>query len=381
MKNLVVGIYAHPEAYPPTLNALNELSDCFAEIGVVGRPSLKSSWKYPPNVTIFVKGKQVSDLQQQQASLPLKIFYFIRYTWLFFKMIKRYKPQVILAYDSIALYSYHLLRPFITYPHHSWYHNHDVVEAATQRKYSVGWLALRSEKKAFRYLSVFTLPTNDRLPHFDLSGFKGKYFCVPNYPSKKIFLPYSTSGDLSLSVVLIFQGSMDSTHGIEEILPVMQEKVAGKELALKLLGKSLPGYKESIDNLSASYQVSNKVHFEGLRPYKDIPAVSASCHIGMAIYTKQNVMSTTISTASNKIYEYAAVGLPVLCFDNEYYRKHLEGYSWIFFTDCSAASYHSVIRSIVERYQELSGAAREDFMNHLNFEIIFRPVKDYIDAL
>ena len=172
---------------------------------------------------------------------------------------------------------------------------------------------------------------------------------------------------------------MDNTHGIEEILPVLKESIAGKELALKLLGKSIPGYKESIEALAASYHVSNRVHFEGLQPYKNIPTISSLCHIGLAIYTKPDVMNTTIGTASNKIYEYAAVGLPVLCYDNEYYREQLGKYSWVFYTDCSIGSYQTAIRNIIHRYPELSMAARKDFINHLNFETGFREVKAYIN--
>ena len=323
----------------------------------------------------------MSELQQQQSSTPQKMMYFTHFTRLFLQVIKRYKPTVILAYDNITLYSYHLLRPFITHEHHVWYHNHDVVEAASQRKFSIGWFALRSEKKSFRYLSVFTLPANDRLPYFDLSAFRGKYFCIPNYPSKKRYASYRASAELPASAVLIFQGSMDNTHGIEELVPILQEKIMNKELRLKLLGKSLPGYKESIERLSASYGVSDQLQFEGLRPYKDIPAFSSSCHIGLAIYTRPNVMNTTISTASNKIYEYAAVGLPVLCFDNAYYRRQLGTYSWVFFTDCSAASYRMAIGSIINRYGELGAAARQDFIDQLNFETVFEPVKVYVEAL
>lgn len=381
MKNLVAAIYSHPEAFPPTLNALDELSGCFADIAVVHLPVLESNWNYPSNVTRFARGATMSALQQLQASLPSKIFYFMRFTWLLLRVIRRYKPQVILAYDNISLYSYHLLRPFIRHRHYVWYHNHDVVEPASQRKYSIGWLALRNERKAFAYLSLFTLPTDDRLPYFDLSGFKGKYVCVPNFPSLKSYRAFTTTSRLPPVVSLIFQGSMDNTHGIEELLPVLRQQIAGKGLMLKLLGKSMPGYQESILAGAESCGVRSHVQFEGLQPYRYIPQISAQCHIGIAIYTKQDVMNTTISTASNKIYEYAAVGLPVLSFDNEYYRNRLGRYPWIFFTDCTQASYTSALERIISRYEEVSAAARQDFTNHLNFEAVFEPVKAYLSAL
>ncbi len=378
MKSLVVCIYSHPEAYPPTLNAINELSEVFDSISVVHRPLLQSKWDYPRNTRLFSSGTQMSEAEQVLSPLPQKIFFFIRFTLLLLKMIRRSRPAVILVYDQISLYGYSLLRPFIRYPHQIWYHNHDVVEEGSQRKYSVGWLAQRHEKQAFAYLSIFSLPTNSRRSYFNLEGFTGKYFCIPNYPARKRYAAFRAAPELSFSVRLIFQGSMDSSHGIEELIPLLKEAIIGKEPGLLLVGKSKEGYKESIDELSRQHGVANKVRFEGLIPYSMIPEYTASANIGMAIYRNQNVMSTTMGTASNKIYEYAALGLPVICLDTAYYREQRQQFPWIFVTDCSPDSYLETVGAIIMQYPVVSAAARRDFMNQLNFEVVFEPVKEYI---
>ena len=50
MKKVLVTIYVHPEYYPPTLNAINELSLIFDEVVVVTRNLAASKWKFPENV-------------------------------------------------------------------------------------------------------------------------------------------------------------------------------------------------------------------------------------------------------------------------------------------------------------------------------------------
>ena len=56
MKKVLVTIYVHPEYYPPTLNAINELSLIFDEVVVVTRNLAASKWKFPENVSLKEEG-------------------------------------------------------------------------------------------------------------------------------------------------------------------------------------------------------------------------------------------------------------------------------------------------------------------------------------
>jgi hypothetical protein len=112
-----------------------------------------------------------------------------------------------------------------------------------------------------------------------------------------------------------------------------------------------------------------------------VPKVSATCHIGIAIFDKTDVMNRTLGTASNKIYEYAATGLPILFYDNEHFRRHLSRYNWAFPVDLSAKGLLNAIREIDNNYASLSAQAHADFETNLNFEHHFREVKEYIRNL
>ena len=189
----MIGIYFHPEAYPPTLNAVEELSACFDHITIVHRPHLRSSWQYPANVETVATGNPVSAKQQEAASVPKKMAFFAGFVRFFFKECLRAKPAVILVYDTISLYAYHLIRKILPFRHSVWYHSHDVVERSLLRKFSIGWLAARTEPIAFRYLNIFSLPAQDRLQYFPMHKFTGRYFFIPNYPSKKVYALYKAS--------------------------------------------------------------------------------------------------------------------------------------------------------------------------------------------
>jgi len=373
-RDLVIGIYYHPEAYPPTLNAIACLSGQFERIAIVHRPHLKGTWRYPVNVTAIPSGNAMSSTTQEQSSTPQKIGYFARFVLDLLKECRRRRPRVILLYDVQALLAYRLIRPFLHFKHDLWYHNHDIAEIDTVRKYSIGWFACKTEKKIFPRIDIFTLPSAERLPFFPMNTFRGKYFVVPNYPSLAFYRPFYTP-DKSLDVIrLVFQGRIGPGHGLEEIIPLLAAPVAGKPLHLVLKGHCHPDYKQALLALAKQYSVSDSLSFAGFTPYEEVPRVAAGCHIGIGIFSAVEVMHVTLGTASNKLYEYAAVGLPVLYLGMEHFSKYLGKYPWAVPVELTSRSIAAKIETIIGNYAFYSRAAHESFVGELNFERCFAPV-------
>jgi hypothetical protein len=377
MNNLVIAIYFHPEAYPPTLNAVGELSDCFDDVTIIHRPHLKGNWCYPANVKAIPSGDYITSIDQEKASLPRKISFFFQFVRLLLKVCRKKKPALILVYDSLSLFAYHLIRPLLN-QHKIWYHNHDVNEPEFIRKFSISWFAAKREYQAFRYLDVFSLPTNDRLRYFPMDSFKGSYFFIPNYPSKKFYLPFYKVKKLGQPVRLIFQGSIGPYHGIEEIIPLLKETLNGYNLQLVLKGPCREDYRKLCIELAEKYQVRNKLFFLGVTPYAEVPEASSGCDIGIGILAKKDIMNTTLGTASNKLYEYAAVGLPVIYYNSENFTRYLRKFEWAVPTDLDTASIKDAITNIITVYDNLSLAAHRDFLSELNYEKWFAPVKNYL---
>src|SRR6202012_4385696 len=136
----------------------------------------------------------------------------------------------------------------------------------------------------------------------------------------------------------------------------LAEPVSDKIIHLVLKGWIEEDYKRELVALARECGVSGQLEFVGYGPYPKVAELASRCTIGLALFTGKDVMNQTLGTASNKIYEYAAVGLPVILFDTPYFRGHFERCGWAFFTDLSALSLRQTIESILSQYESASTA-------------------------
>jgi len=82
INHITVLIYAHPELYPPTLSAIEELSQIADTIDVVTRNMLTSKWEYPSNVRVnYINKKKYEDFEIENISFALKIIHFLKCTF------------------------------------------------------------------------------------------------------------------------------------------------------------------------------------------------------------------------------------------------------------------------------------------------------------
>lgn len=381
-KNLVIAIYSLPDYYPPTLNAIEYLSGQYDSISILHRNLTGSSWNYPPNVRLITPKKLYSVKEVENANIFKKIFWFLQFTLDFFSVINRVRPDTILIYDSLPVLSYQLFHSFIKRPKILWYHNHDVIDPQYVRKWSISWLAWKTEKWIFPKLNIFSLPSIERRDFFPVEKLKGKFFFLPNFPSLLIYNKYKVlQNGTTEETKILFQGSIGPLHGLEEIIGILNTCIKGKTIKLFLKGFISDAYKSELLELSAKYGVSDKIIFLPPTGYSKVIENAQTCHIGIGIHKKQDIMNKTLGTSSNKIYEYAASGLPVLLFDNAHFRNHLGQYKWAFFTDCTKVSLIANLEKIILNYPSLSNQARLDFEDKLNFENFIHPVIGYLQNI
>jgi len=377
--NLIIAIYSHPEYYPPTLNAIEQLSVYYKKIIVVHRNIEGFDWEYPSNVQLISVCKKYHVRETEKASVFKKTYWFLRYTLLLFYMIRKIKPDTVILYDSMPILSWRIIHKLIPIPHILWYHNHDVTGEKYFKKLSLSHWAAKSEKWVFARLNIFSLPALERKVYFPMNKLKGAFFFIPNYPSIKVFDRISIlTKKRSNSLRILFQGSIGPMHGLEEIITILKHSVTDKKLTLVLKGFISDSYKKELQVLAEKYGVGNALLFLPPSGYREVIENAQSCHIGIGIHKKTDIMNQTLGTASNKIYEYAASGLPVLLFNNEHFRGSLGKREWVFFTDTSKESFLTCFELIEKKYKTLSEKATEDFKKHLNFELVFSPVLKYL---
>ena len=107
--------------------------------------------------------------------------------------------------------------------------------------------------------------------------------------------------------------------------------------------------------------------------YKVLPEITSQHHIGLAIHEPIGEVYATGGTASNKIYEYAACGLPVIYLNTEHYNQYLKKYSWAKGVKLKSDSLLKIIDEIDKDYRSLSYDAKNAFEKSVNFENIFQP--------
>ena len=374
-KKAVIALYAHIEAYPPSLNALHLLAPQFDEIYVLVRNILVSKWQYPSNVILVTHGNFIEAEKLYSLSFFKKLCSFISFGFKLRSILRQHRPSLVLVYDPPAftllnLFSGKLLQRLNIL---SWYHNHDVFHESELPRYSLMWITRKLEQHYFSRVTYFSLPNTARLVYFPVDKLKHTPVILPNYPSVYYYGQFKDTRAMDSAWRIIFQGHISKSNGIDSLVDILTSTIQGRKLELHLAGPIDDEYRNSLIEVARTLKVDTQIFFYGRLPYATLPELTASCHIGVAIYGVHNTMVRTMSTASNKIFEYASVSLPVLINDRSDMKQEFLGYEWIHFTKLDKESLLMCLERITKNYLVYSAAAKSDFEEKLNFEASFNP--------
>ena len=381
INHITVLIYAHPELYPPTLSAIEELSQIADTIDVVTRNMLTSKWEYPSNVRVnYINKKKYEDFEIENISFALKIIHFLKFLIMSYTLIRKSKSQIVLAYDAIPLYVVHLLKATLKKQDSLlWYHNHDVTDLSKANYFSIMSIASRKQDRAIQDISMFSLPSKERLEYFKNIPKEVNPIIIPNYPLKKVYSKHIKKDISNTSRLrLVYQGSIGKGHGLESIIKILNQPINNKSLELHLVGKIRAPYLQQLNTLAKQNGVLDRFEYHGMKPFTQLPAFLSAFDVGIAIHEPYNITYATGGSASNKIYEYAALGMPVLLFDNEHYRSYLGDNDWSFFTDLTHDSLIKTLESININWLNASNAAQQDFIEKYNYGNCFKKIKPLI---
>ena len=378
-----------PENYPPTLNAISRwCRDDQVSAVLVLAPNIEfSDWQYPIKARrIVCNARRMSVEAVMRLSAPAKILRFLNFTRMLLRILSTERPEVIMLIDEGPVLAYRWIRRLLpkNYRPVLWYHNHDVVE--NPGRFNLTGQGVRAQFWLFPMLAAFTLPANERQRFFPMQSLRGIYAEIPNCPEREFysrffrpeFRPGATVGD---DFRLVFQGAIGPGHGLEALLELAHSGRLERRLVLVLKGWAQPEYEIAIKRKVAELGLEAQFEWHGFGPYSEVPKLAASCHLGIAIHSGTDAMNTSLGRASNKIYEYAALGLPVLLFDSPHFREHLGAQKWALFTDISQVSLLECLQQILANYEELKNAAREDFLQTYNFGHFFDPFWEKVKTL
>jgi glycosyltransferase involved in cell wall biosynthesis len=196
------------------------------------------------------------------------------------------------------------------------------------------------------------------------------FFYIPNYPRLAQFQNVELNNRFE-DFTVIFQGAIGEGHGLEDLISVFPQL---PDVHLVLKGPIREAYRTKLTMLALEKKVEDRVRFIGITPYNELVELTSKCHLGIAIHQGNDEIRKTLGTASNKIYEYLACGLPIVLQNNEQFRKSLQKANHTFFYDGNASQFLHIIQNVRSNFNELSLAARQNFLNLYTFETNFQRV-------
>lgn len=366
----LTAVYGHHETHGPQICAIEMLSKFSKEVDLVYCNLAKTTWNFPENVNLIMdRKKMVSQESIYKKSVAKRWFYFFRFAFILLKNISIKNYDLIVLFNPPAFFALCVIKRFVPNKSIIWYHNYDPIDINKTKKYSQNWFAYKAMLKKFPTLDFFSLPEENRKIFFPVNLLQHKYFIVPNYSLLELHGGEKRKIE-GRKVSLVFAGVISEGNGLEDLIRLLKVNIAGKEIELVLKGFLQEGYKQKLIKLAEDYGVSDKMKIIPVGPWKEVPEIIRTCHIGIHIFSKADLISKTMGKGgSGKIFQYIGEGLPVLMSPAFY--ENFQEYDWAIPTQLDQESLLSNIEKVIENYEKLTQSAIKSFKNELNCNIFF----------
>lgn len=369
--SLLMAIYANPDDYPPTRNAVQILADDF-RIRIVARNGDKAIASLPADVTIDRIGPAWTARALENASAGRKADGYLRYIAALRRVVAESQPRLIYAYDPIAFAAammVHADTPVV-------FHCHDVPELEGLSPLSLQSWLIRYALRHTRNAAAVVFPEKHRAEYWlAAAGDSRRPIIVPNGAARGFFdLP----GDWTVFAAKRFAGRTALYYGwlstANAEISAIRALAFATNTKLALMGSTTPDFDVAIRDLVADVSLQGKIELHSWSEHEKAHLLETSA-LGLVLYKPSSENWEFSGSAVNKLFEYAAAGLPVVVPDRLSYREFLAGEEWVAFAEIEnpesiAAAINSILASR-DRYVAMSRAARDAHEKRLNYEVQF----------
>ena len=379
---LLITIYANPDYYPPTVYAVRILSSYFA-IHILCRNMDAPMQEWPSGVTIERFGAYAPVGEKEAAGAGAKLIEYAKFAARTRALIKQTRPAAVYSYDPHAFVASMLGRigrratPLI-------FHLHELPETQNLRWNSLeGWI-VRTALRATGSADAVLCPEKFRARHW-LSAARDSRapIIVPNCPDRSYFHPPQDWGETIASrlrareVTYVGYASADNGH-----LEGLRAIALTDGIRMRVIGGYRPDFGTRFNTLARELGVADRVSLDGWLRQDELVARASAAGAGLSLHKPVSKGLEYLGSASNKLFEYAAMGLPVVVPDRASYRDFLGDAEWVTYADIeqpeSIARAISSIFADGERYVAMSRAARRAFEEQYNYAKVFAPALDRI---
>jgi glycosyltransferase involved in cell wall biosynthesis len=386
-KKIGVAIYANPDYYPPTVNAVRLLATQF-DVILIGRNHDPIDREYPENVKVFRLGKYTSLPERMRSSALQKLWEYIQFAIHARYLLK--EVSLIYAYDSFGYVAAYCARLCLPQKPALVYQNHEISESIESLSSLTGWVQ-RIERTLIHQANIVVLPDLDRARLFEVQmKLDDTPIIVPNFPlCSQTNLKKNWTSIIEVRwkfMTLFYRGWISETSAMKEIISaaaLLTQRI--HSINVKFVGFIHDEIYRDLIDWVIHEKISSCFSYLGILPYKELQDPTFTSSIGFALYKNTSFDRVACASACNKIYEYAACGLPVIVSDFSTYRDYLAGESWVRFANpedpYSIASAVLDILSDFENYKTMCLSARRAFEQKFNYESAFSPLLASIKKL
>lgn len=179
-----------------------------------------------------------------------------------------------------------------------------------------GWLPKQYEKLSLRYMAHVFVVADEQIERLAAAGFdRGKISVVMNTPDLDFYLDRARQESGARSdptrPTLLYVGKIDAHRGIELIVRAMP-RVAGRYPQARLLIVGDGSERRNLVELASSLGIAHNVELPGWLAFEHVPALIAQSTVCLIPHLKSEHTETTVP---NKIFDYMALGKPVIVSD------------------------------------------------------------------
>lgn len=376
---LVVAFYANPDRYPPTYHAALELQRDF-RVRIVCRANAEPpSVTWPADLRVDRVGPTLPDREKDVQPALLRLREYLGFARALRHAIREEKPALVLAYEPHALVATALAarRRGVVYQ------RHEIEDPEPLNATSLQSWVRHTALRLSRHTDLVVFPEARRAAlHQQLTHDARPPLIVPNYPRRETF-PQPADWPSLLRRrrelrQLLYRGALGPDNGILQMIRALPH--VAPNLTLRLCGTARPAFAEELRTLSDTLGVRARVALSGFVPYEQLNRETPEALVGFVLYQPLETNMIFNATATNKLYEYAACGVPTVVPDNPAFREALAGESWVAFADptdpVSVADAVSRLLADEDAYDARSRAARAAFDTRFHFESGFTPLRE-----
>ena len=345
--------------------------------------------QWPAEVTIERMGAYASVGEKERAGAGTKLIEYAKFVARTRALIKQMQPAIVYAYDPYAFVASLLgmiggrSTPLIFHLHELW--DSDGLRWNSLQKWVVK-AALTGTKSA----DAVVFPEKYRSRYWlRAAGDLRAPIIVPNCADANYF---AEPADWNATIArryrareVVYVGSTGVANGHLEALRAIAMADHESGISLRVIGSFHPEFEASFKALARELGITERVRLDGWMTRDEVIARSSGSSVGLSLYKPVTKNLEYMGSASNKLFEYAAMGLPVVVPDRASYRDFLGDAEWVTYADVEDPK--SIARAITsifadrERYVAMSRAARRAFEEQYNYEQVFAPALDRIFEL